>query len=135
VLAGSEVPDLSLNCPSYHELLSWLSWTSLNPHDLSLDCVKMLQPFFVVVAVCVRLRGASFLLDSNVTRCHCSSSPCLLDFSLLFPTVGTFTLCCLCLLVSSFQWVSLLVVPVVGTFFGLKGLIVIVYYSSVLGSN
>jgi hypothetical protein len=112
VLAGLEVPDLSLNCPSYRGLLLWLPWTSLNPRGLSLDCVKVPQPLFVAAAVCVRLRGASFLQAANVTGCHCSSSLCFLDFSLLFLTVGTFTLCCLCLLVSSFEGVSLLAVPV-----------------------
>jgi len=72
VLVGSEVLDLSLNCPSYHELLLWLSWTSLNPRGLSLDCVKVSQPFFAVVTVCEATRG---LLSPG---CQCDRVPLLL---------------------------------------------------------
>jgi hypothetical protein len=96
--------------------------------------VKVSQPFFAVVTVCEATRG---LLSPG---CQCDRVPLLLlplssgflfvvpnymyIYSLLSMFVGIFL-----------SRVSLLVVPVVGTFFGLKGLIVIVYYSSVLGSH
>jgi hypothetical protein len=113
-----------------------MPWTSLRPRGLSLDWLEEPQ---TAVGVATLLLGTLWLslcvLRVRWPCCHCVEGATYLSACLLAPPIFVCWCSFLSLFVGAFllEW-FLFVVSICGTFFGLKGFFVVVYYNSVLDS-